>query len=230
MEYTELLKELPLFAGIAEEEIPKLCSAFGCRTRRIEKGSLLWSAGERVTSAGIVLSGCIRAEQTDSNGTLRVIALHRAGALFGDVLMSSQMQKSPVDIVAAEETGVLFLPLANIMREEGGALAAARTRFRLNLLGELSDKYWALYRRIGLLSAPGMRARIARYLLDEQERQETDRLLLPLTRETMASLLGVNRSALSRELSRMEREGMIRLERGGAALLRPAALRAAAGR
>ena len=53
---------------------------------------------------------------------------------------------------------------------------------------------------------------------------------LPLTRETMASLLGVNRSALSRELSRMEREGTIRLERGGAALLRPAALRAAAGR
>ena len=74
-----------------------------------------------MTSAGIVLSGCIRAEQTDSNGTLRVIALHRAGALFGDVLMSSQMQKSPVDIVAAEETEVLFLPLANIMREEGGA-------------------------------------------------------------------------------------------------------------
>lgn len=37
MEYTELLKELPLFAGIAEEEIPKLCSAFGCRTRRIER-------------------------------------------------------------------------------------------------------------------------------------------------------------------------------------------------
>ena len=226
MDEIELLSGLPLFSGIAEEELLPLCRTLGCRRCRYGKGAVLWSEGERVFSAGIVLSGCIRAEQNGDDGSLRVVALHRAGALFGDVLMSSQMQRSPVDIVAAEETEVLFLPLENIMRESADGLAAARTRFRLNLLGEISDKYWALYRRIGLLSAQGMRARIARYLLGERERQGTARLSLPMTRETMASLLGVNRSALSRELSRLQREGVLRLERRGIELLDMAALRA----
>ena len=218
--YLSVLENLPLFAGIAREEILPLCRAFGCYTRRYGAGELLWLRGDHVSAAGIVLSGCVQAERNGQGGTQRIVARHEAGALFGDVLMSSQMQKSPVDIVAQEETTVLFLPLADIMRDISGSSASAQIQFRLNLLGEISDKYWALYRRIGYLSEPTLRGRLLRYLETLRDEQGSDTVLLPPTRETMAAELYVNRSAMCRELGRMQREGLIVLLRRECTLIR----------
>lgn len=216
--YLPVLEKMPLFAGIAPEEIVPLCRAFGCYPRQYGAGALLWLQGDRVSAAGIVLAGSVQAERNDSDGAQHIVAHHGTGALFGDVLMSSQMERSPVDIVACEETTVLFLPLAEIMR--GGGSTAVR--FRLNLLGEISDKYWALYRRLGLLSEPTLRGRLMRYLETLRNEQESDTVRLPPTRETMAAELSVNRSAMCRELGRMQREGLMVLSKRECKLLRPA--------
>lgn len=211
--YLPILSKLPIFDGIAKDEILPLCRLFGCCTRKYGTGAVLWSRGDRVSAAGIVLSGKVRAENNRMDGTQRIIAQHGTGALFGDVLMSSQMQRSPVDIVASEDTTVLFLPLAQVMRDCGGVLSGAQTRFRLNLLGEISDKYWALYRRLGYLSEPTLRGRLARYLLLQRDGQGSDTIRFAVTRETMAAELCVNRSAMCRELGRMQRDGLIVLSR-----------------
>lgn len=220
--YLLILEKLPLFIGIEPSQIVPLCRTFGCYTRRYGAGEMLWLRGDRVSAAGIVLSGCVQAERNGPDGSQYIVARHGAGALFGDVLMSSQMQKSPVDIVTCAETTVLFLPLADIMRDESGRSASAQTQFRLNLLGEISDKYWALYRRIGYLSEPTLRGRLMRYLEVLRDEQGSDTVLLPPTRETMAAELYVNRSAMCRELGRMQREGLIVLTKYECTLVRPA--------
>lgn len=212
-QFLTILKDLKLFAGISCGEIVPLCRCFGCYTAYYEKGAILWSRGDCVKAAGIVLSGCVQAEQNTAGGVQRIVARHSAGSLFGDVLMSSQMQKSPVDIVACENTQVLFLPLANIMSNSDDRLMSSQIRFRLNLLSEISDKYWVLYRRISCLTAPTMRGRIARYLLNEREEQGSEVVKLSCTRETMAAQLCVNRSAMCRELGRMQCEGLLTLQR-----------------
>ena len=218
--YLLILEKLPLFMGIEPSQIVPLCRTFGCYTRRYGAGELLWLRGDRVSAAGIVLSGCVQAERNGPDGSQYIVARHGAGALFGDVLMSSQMQRSPVDIAACEETTVLFLPLADIMRDIGGRSASAQTQFRLNLLGEISDKYWALYRRIGYLSEPTLRGRLMRYLEVLRDEQGSDTVLLPPTRETMAAELYVNRSAMCRELGRMQRDGLIFLLRRECTIVR----------
>ena len=207
--YMPVLKGLQLFAGISPEEILPLCRTFGCYTRHYGAEELLWLRGDRVSAAGIVLSGSVQAERNAPDGTPHIVARHGVGALFGDVLMSSQMQRSPVDILACEETMVLFLPLANIMCNLEGTSTTAQMQFRLNLLGEISDKYWALYRRISYLSEPTLRGRLLNYLHTLRDEQGRDTVLLPPTRETMAAELCVNRSAMCRELGRMQREGLI---------------------
>jgi len=216
-----LLARTALFEGITREEIAALCGAYRCRSAHYPKGSVLWRREERVTRAGIVLSGCVQAEQNGADGTLRIAARHGPGALFGDVLTASRAQTSPVDIVAAEDTRVLFLPLTELVRGGGGAPRAAEERFRLNLLAELSDKYWGLYRRLGYLSAPTTRAKLARRLLAEGKPQFT----LRQTREALAAELGVNRSAMSRELGGLAREGLLTVRRGSFTLHDVPALR-----
>ena len=210
--YLPLLERMPIFAGLRGEEIAALCRAVRCHSAYYEKGNVIWHRDDRVHSAGIVLRGCVQAERNGADGTLHIVARHGVGALFGDVLMSSRLQKSPVDVVAAQDSEVLFLPLARIMQDLDVSGGEALVRFRLNLLAEISDKYWALYRRLNYLSAGTMRARIAQYLLQMRDECGSDSFLLPFTRENLASELGVNRSALCRELGKMQREGLLTIQ------------------
>ena len=148
----EVLKRTPLFCGIEPEKIAGLCRDFGCFKRSYHKGNLLWQQGEEVRCAGVVLSGCVQAEKSTSDGSSVLVARHGVGSLFGDILMSSQRTESPVDIVAAEDAQVLFLPFEHMMREGVSPEREALERFRLNLLGEMSEKYWVLHRKLGYLS------------------------------------------------------------------------------
>ncbi len=227
--YLPLLERTALFEGLARSEIAALCRAFGCHTAYYRKGSVILKRGEPAERAGIVLSGCVRAERNGADGTLRVVARQEALALFGDVLSVSRGCESPVDVVAAEDTEVLFVPLAALMRQDAPECRDAQARVRMNLLGELSDKYWALNRRLELLRAPTLRARLARLLLSEREERGSDSFTLSGTREMLAAELGVNRSALSRELGRLGREGLLTARRGRFTLHDVAALERLAG-
>ena len=72
--------------------------------------------------------------------------------------------------------------------------------------------------RVRLLSIPEGRARLERYLTEEA--QKTGAVVCAgVTRERMAQYLGMNRSALSRLLGAMQREGRVELHRGWLRLL-----------
>ena len=212
-EMLSVLERTALFDGVARAEIDALCRALGCRRAYYKRGSVILKRGERVHSAGIVLRGAVLAERNSADGTRHIVARHGTGALFGDVLNVSRDRHSPVDIVASEDTDVLFVPLDALMREGAASDAAARERVRLNLLSELSEKYWAQNERLALLRLPTLRAKLAKVLLRARNEQGSDCVTLSDTRETLAAELGVNRSALSRELSNMQRDGLLTARR-----------------
>ncbi len=228
-EMLAVLERTVLFDGLARHEIDALCRALGCRRAYYEKGSIILKRGVCVGSAGIVLSGAVRAESNSADGALHIVARHGAGALFGDVLNVSRARRSPVDIVATMDTDVLFVPLDALMREGAASDAAARTRVRLNLLSELSEKYWAQGERLALFALPTLRAKLSRLLLTARREQKSDHVRLSGTRETLAAELGVNRSALCRELGNMRRDGLLNARRGEFTLLDVPALQKNAG-
>ena len=86
-------------------------------------------------------------------------------------------------------------------------------RLRMNLLRESAQKFWQMRRRVTYLSEPSLRRRVLLYLQDCRSRQGSDCFRLSLSREEMAAYLAVNRSALSRELSRLQQEGLIEFYR-----------------
>lgn len=228
-DFLPVLERTALFEGLTRGEIAALCRAFHCRSAYYPKGSIVLRRGEQVENAGVVLSGGVQAERNGADGTLYVVARHGAGALFGDVLTVSRDRKSPVDIAASEDTTVLFVPLAALMEDAPPECRASQVRVRLNLLSELAGKYWALNARLDLLRAPTLRAKLARRLLMERRAQGSDAFELRGTRESLASELGVNRSALSRELGNLAREGVLTARRGHFVLLDVPALERLAG-
>ena len=217
------LSRCGLFRGMTEGERDALLDCLAARRRDFARGEALWLTGDRVDACAVVLAGQVRAETVSAAGERSVTALHGPGALVGDVLMATPDMASPVDVFAAADSAVLFLPFSRIM-SGCGRCCEAHTRLRENLLSEIAGKFWTLRRKIGYLSCRSLRGRIAARLLDERARRGGDTFSLGGTREDLADLLGVNRSALSRELSRMRSDGLIDFWRDSFRLLDPEGL------
>ncbi len=212
------LLENRLFRGFLPAELDGLLESLSARAVSLPGNCVLWSMGDRVERAGVVLSGHVEAWRYTADGQACLSAVHEEGGLFGDVLMSARTVGSPVELRTARQSRVLFLSLDALLQccaRDGGQKC---TRLLSNLLEEISEKYWAQEKRVRLLSIPDGRARLERYLTEEA--QKTGAVVCAgVTRERMAQYLGMNRSALSRLLGVMQREGRVELHRGWLRLL-----------
>lgn len=197
--------DCPLFKDCTPAELELFFREAPCRRKSFDKGALLLHQGEEVSWAGILLSGRIKACLLTENGSQHVQALLSPGDMFGYVLMSTEESRSPVTLEALGAGEALYVPFAAIM----GRRDVLGDKLRVNLLHALSRRCWSLTRRVRYLSQRSLRGRISLYLLDQRERTGSLSFCLPLTREELAALLAVNRSALSRELGRMEQEGLL---------------------
>lgn len=205
----EALARCALFAGMEKAEREELCRCLGAKRRPCGKGEAIFLRGDTVDFCAVVLRGRVQAESVSAGGERQIVAVHGRGSIFADVLAVSADNRSPLDLLAAENgTELLLIPAAALSGSCHRA-CAAHEKLRRNLLRELADKYWGQRRRCGWLEKHSLRARIAARLLYEARAQKSDIFSLGCSREALAGELGVNRSALSRELSRMKEAGLI---------------------
>ena len=204
-----------LFTGLDAAEVAAFLKAARCQMQSFPRGAIVLSQGDRVTAAGVLLTGRIKAYRLNRQGEENLQSVMGPGSMFGDMLMATDKGQSPVTVECTEDARVLFVPFESIMSAPG----EFGDQLRINLLHELSARYWALNRKVRYLSERSLRGRIALFLLDTAKDQGGATFTLSMTREGMASLLGVNRSALSRELSRMEKDGLLAVYRGSFRLL-----------
>ncbi len=206
-QYHELLLGTTLFNGFTKQELSALLRMLAPTLRFCQKGEILLMAGDEARQMGIVLSGGIEAVKTTRDGTQFTLTHMGVGGVFGDVL-SAGNTKSPVSIAASEAGQVMWLPAERFFSAEPKH-AALYLKLLENLVGVMSDKYFALNERVDLLLIHSLRRKIASYLLSLSRRQKSDTLTVRLSRTALAAYLGCERSALSREISRMVSDGLI---------------------
>ena len=110
-----------------------------------------------------------------------------------------------VDVAAVQDTEVLFLDMGLLLSGEGphhGILLR-------NLLTITARKNLALSRRIFYTSSKTIRGRLLSYLSDQAVLQNSPSFSIPFDRQQLADYLGVDRSALSNELGKMRRDGLL---------------------
>lgn len=182
-------------------------------------------AGYETHEVGLVLEGAITASKPLADGSTVVMARMGPGGVFADVLAGGR-SRSPVNVSAAEACLALYLPCEALLRP-CAALHSAHLKLLQNWLETISDKYFALDRRLELICCKSLRGRICMWLLEQRERCGADTFSTAMTRTELAAFLNCDRSALSRELSRMQEEGLIELFRGSFKLPDPERLHAA---
>lgn len=218
--FLPLLCSTSLFNGLTPEELQTLLAQLGSVMRSYGKGEALVLAGEPNRRVGIVLSGELEAYRPGPQGTRIPITHMEPGGVFGDVLGGSS-RTSPVTVVASAPCEVLLIPYEQLLLSDGSPAHQLALR---NLVRTISDKYFSLSRRIDLLVMKSLRAKVAAYLLSEAARAHSLTFSIPFSRIQLADYLNCDRSALSRELSTMQKEGLIDTYRSSFKLLEPDAL------
>lgn len=225
MQELELLQNTPLFAGISAPELKELLSWLAPVRRQYHKGEIVLMAGYPAREIGVVVEGLVQGAKPTGDGRQLAVGQFGPGGVFGDVLASGR-RESPVTLTALCDTQVLFVPVQALCSATG-AVPMGHARLVQNLLRIISDKYFELDRRLDLLLLKSLRGRLCLFLMQEAAAAHSNTFCIPLNRAQLAEYLGCERSALCRELSRMQKDGLIETYRGSFKLLQPAALGAA---
>ena len=146
---------------------------------------------------------------------------HAMERVTRDVLGGSSLS-SPVTVMASAPCEVLLVPYEKLLLPGADP---ARQRVLQNLVRTISDKYFLLSRRVDLLLLKSLRAKVCAYLLSEAEVHHSLTFTIPYSRIQLADYLNCDRSALSRELSLMQRDGLLETYKSSFKLLEPDALR-----
>ena len=225
--YTTLASSA-LLEGISTREFDQLLCCLNPRAEHFRKGAVIHRQGQPVSELGLILSGGIEAARVLPDGRTLIQAVMETGGLFGEALASTGSRPSPVQVSARWDSEILFFSHRRIVSVCSQA-CPCHIRLIENMLRLLADKYFALNSRMDYLMRKGMREKIACYLLERRQELAQDTFALELNRQELADYLNVDRSALSRELSRMKEEGLIDYDRSSFRLLDPEGLiRAAA--
>ena len=201
-------KDNPLFADIQEQDRDVLLSCLNAYTRSYRKGDLLHLDALEHRDVGIVLSGALHMVKEDVWGHQSLVAYLGVGSLFGESKALYPDTETHVSYLAAKDTQAVFVPLDRVLhpckRQCPFHTTIARNMFRL--MGQINAQ---LLDKIEVSSKSTLREKILSYLKMLSERQGSKYIIVPLNRTDMASFLQSNRSAMTRELSDMQAEGLI---------------------
>ncbi len=206
MENLKQVKACPLFVGLSEAERRLALELFSARSASYKKGEFLRAEGDPMPFFGLVLSGTVQVFMNDLSGDSIMMASVPAGGTFGESLCFLNTKELPVYILAAEDSSVLWLSLERLQN----SLSSSFEKTLYNrFIASLAQRSLDMNDRIQVLSKLTTREKILTLFSQTSRKSGSRTFSLPLNREQLASYLGVNRSALSRELCRMRDEGLI---------------------
>lgn len=200
-----------LFAGIAPAEVPHLLTCLGCRARTCRKGETVLREGDTVDFIGVVLFGTVQVSRTDHAGNRILLSAFGPGSVFAESLSCAGVPKSPVSAVSAENSSILLIPCHRLLRTCESACSFHATLIE-NLTRLLARKNLLLNSRIEIIAKRTIREKVLAFLEQERGPSGADTIAVRFSRNEMADFLCVDRSALSRELGAMQRDGLIRYE------------------
>ncbi len=202
----QILSACPLFKDMPRGDIEVALCLLDAVKKDYAKNAILASAGDKLSRFGVVLSGTVQVSFTDIDGNLVLMASVTAGDAFAESLCWLRIEEIPVTITACTEASVLWLdPTALSANCDNELIKELRNRF----ISILATKTLSMNDRVQVLSKPTLRQKIITLLSQYSNRFSAKTFSVPFDRESLALYLGVNRSALSRELSAMKSDGII---------------------
>ena len=193
-------------------ELAAALSALSAKEKTYEKDETILYAGNVSEHMGLVLEGSVTIESNDVWGNRTILSHIEKGGTFAETYALLEDEPMLVDVIATEKSSILFLRIGslNLLQQD---ISPWRVKLIGNLLRISSQKNLHLSGRSFHTAPKSIRGRVMAYLNSVSLQKNKIDFDIPFDRQQLADYLNVERSALSRELSNMQQDGLIIVRR-----------------
>lgn len=207
MDNKRIIDKCPVFSGMTDVEIEKCLSGLDSHEKAFRKNSYIMRAGDVTDRMGIVMSGSVTVESNDIWGNRTILSMVGIGQVFAETYALLPDEIMLVDVRANESCRILFPSIKNIFKES--SKESWKEKFLKNLLMVSSRKNLHLSGRSFHTSPKSCRGRLLSYLNSVSLRERSTEFDIPFNRQQLADYLNLERTNMSKELSKMQNEGII---------------------
>ena len=204
----DLISKTALFSGCSSSEVKQMLECLEYTIRTYQKDEIICSRGRVITEVGIILSGSAQIESDDIWGNRSVLSVVGPGGIFAEAYACVPDEPLMVNVVANDNCEILFLNMEKIFGADGTA-CPFHSKFIQNLIIVCARNNLELSHRIFHTSSKTIRGRLMSYFSQQISLQRSDRITIPFNRQQLADYLGVDRSALSKELGKMKQDRLL---------------------
>ena len=196
-----------LFKGMSEKERASCLSALHAQERSYKKGSMILQAGDSTSRMGMVLTGSVTVESNDIWGNRTILSHVGKGGYFAETYALLPEERMMVDVRANEDSCILFLDIGGALNKV--SFESWKEKLLKNILIISSHKNLILSGRSFHTAPKSCRGRLLSYLNTVALQEGSAEFTIPFNRQQLADYLNLERTNMSKELSRMKRDGMI---------------------
>lgn len=207
-----LLLGTKLFEGLSSEDVKTMCECLQYKVKKHKKGEVIFSAGQKNVQLALVVSGSVIIENNDFWGNNNILNYIGAGETFAETYACLPEKPMIINAISAEDSEIIFFDVEKVLKSCGSGCMYHGTIIR-NLLNICAFKNLNLTSKIFHISPKSMRGKIIAYLSDFATESGKTQFDIPFNREQLANYLQVDRSALSAELGKMKKDGLIYYEK-----------------
>ncbi len=212
------ISQNPLFKGMSDQYISCTLNALNATEKSYRKGSAIMRAGSSTDRMGIVLEGSVTIESNDIWGNRTILSHVESGQFFAETYALLEDETMLVDVIANENCRILFLKVDNL-NHLISLNNAWSNELIANLLSISVRKNLHLSGRSFHTSPKTIRGRVMSYLNTVSLQRGTKEFDIPFDRQQLADYLNVERTALSKELGKMQSDGIINFRKNHFRLL-----------
>lgn len=196
-----------LFSGFDDVERKKMLKCLGAKNKKCNTNETIMLHNETPDYLYIVLSGTAELAGYDYDGNKSVLARYSADSVFGDMFFSA-LSNDQYMVSATSDCEILFFRYRNALFQCENA-CKHHTKLLDNLFSLISKKLISQTQHIEVLTKRSIREKLLAYFEQQAHENGSFSFLLPMSLYALAEYLGVDRSAMQRELRRLNNEGII---------------------
>lgn len=215
----KILMMSSLFQGVTENELEAMLECLAPTERKYGKNDVILLAGTKVSSVGILLEGNAQITRDDAEGNRAILSELERADLFAEAYVAAGSVEIPVTVIATSDCRILWIPFGKIVGICNSSCSFHRVLIQ-NMMRVIAIKNVMMNEKMRILSCKTTREKLMTYLSDYSERVGKNKFKIPFSRNELADFLSVDRSAMSRELSRLRDEGFLNYHKNEFELLR----------
>ena len=202
-----LIQKIALFKGIDAEDVKSILACSKAEIFTYEKGEMIFTEGDRPLNLPILLSGSVNVARNTYDGKRSILQVYeRNGELFGYEKLLQNDARYGIFGQTQKRSKVLMIP-KDFLNGTCERNCGFHSLLISNMLLIMATKTEALHGKLEIMTCGTLRQKIVKMIMLNSEGQSAPSI--EMSRQEMADYLNVTRPSLSRELMKMQSEGLI---------------------